>query len=221
MARIQRFFLYDEGEPKIEDLLRLSPEQVLRMAAYADDHGFAGSPKELLELATDLRLSYEKTADLVQYCGYLQTERTRLALDLQGLIDEFDIYLERNELKPEFGPKLSLLSEPLKKLFSERPRIALREKVANVTAGVVPQGIDFRSICDLRPIFDEKRETILEYTTVALIRVVLKTELQETSTVFFQVDVDGIRRLEDLLTRLKIKMAALEKVRGSLAGEKK
>jgi hypothetical protein len=221
MARVQRFFLYDEGEPKIEDLLKLSSEQVLRIVAYVDEHGFSGSPQELLDLAGGLGISYEKTADLVQYCGYLQAERARLGLDLDGLIAEFDVYLERSGLRPEEGAKLTELSEPLKRLFADRPRVALRDKVASVTAGVVPQGIDFRSICDLRPIFDEKRETILEYAIVALVRVLLKSETLENSTVFFQIDSQGVGKLEEFLGRLRKKMDALEKVRSGLLGEKK
>lgn len=221
MARIQRFFLYDEGEPTIEDLLKLSSEQILAFARHVDLHGFAGSPNELLSLADILGLSYEKTADLVQYAGYLQSERARLTLDLQGLLEEFDIYLERRDLSAEVKPKLLALSESLKKLFADRPQIALRAKVASVTSGVVPEGIDFRSICDLRPIFNEERDTIIEYSTVALVRILLRSETHQDSPVVFQIDSQGVTRMEEFLAQLRKKMAALEAVRGGLVGGKK
>lgn len=216
MARIQRFYLYDEGEPKIEDLLTLSPEQVLTIASYVDEHGFSGSPEELLALANRLEFSYEKAADLVQLSGYLQSERMRLGLDTQGLIEELETYLKRNDLKAEVGARLSQLSESLKKLFAARPAVELREKLVSVTRGVVPQGIDFRSICDLRPIFDERRETILEYAVVALVRVLLRSETLQDSTVVFQIDAQGVKKLEELVTRLKTKMTALEAARTRL-----
>jgi hypothetical protein len=218
---IQRLFLYDEGEPTIEDLLKLSVDQVLTIAAYVDAHGFAGSPDDLLSLANRLGLSYEKTADLIQYTGYLQTERARLDLDVSGLLQEFDLFLERHGLESEVKAKLKALYEPLRKLFADRPEVALREKVASVTAGVVPEGVDFRSICDLRPIFNEERDTILDYTTIALVRVLLRSETHQDSTVSFQIDSQGLDKLEKFLIRLRKKMGVLDGVRKNLVGAKK
>jgi hypothetical protein len=218
---IQRLFLYDEGEPTIEDLLKLSVDQVLTIAAYVDARGFEGSPDDLLSLANRLGLSYEKTADLIQYGGYLQSERTRLGLDVSELLQEFDIFLERHNLESEVKPKLKALYEPLRKLFADRPEVALREKVASVTAGVVPEGVDFRSICDLRPIFNEERDGILDYTTIALVRVLLRSETHHDSTVFFQIDSQGLDKLEKFLIRLRTKMRVLDGVRKNLVGAKK
>ncbi len=220
MAQVQRFFLYDEGEPTISDLVTLLPDQVRAMSDHVDRYGFAGTPDQLLALAARLNISYEKTADLIQYAGYLQSERLRLGLDVSGLLEEFDTFLVRHKLEGELKQQLTALYEPLRKLFADRPKVALREKVASVTAGVVPQGIDFRSICDLRPIFDERRETILEYSVVALVRVLLRSEVLPDSTVVFQVDAQGVKQLEELVTRIKTKMTALEVARTRLIGGK-
>jgi hypothetical protein len=221
MARVQRFYLNDEGTPNIADILRLTREQVLSLASYIDKRGLSGSREDLLALANELGLSFEKTTDLVQYAQYLQAERSRLGLDERGLFDEFDIYLERAGLKGELGLTLSELSEPLRKLFANRPQLALREKVVSVTAGVIPQAVDFRSLCDLRPIFDEQREKILEYIIVALVRVFLRSETGEDSTAVFQLDAEGIDKLEKFLGQLKSKMEALKSVRNRLVGDDK
>ncbi len=162
----------------------------------------------------------EAKVTLIQYAGYLQSERLRLGLDVSGLLEEFDTFLVRHKLEGELKQQLTALYEPLRKLFADRPKVALREKVASVTAGVVPQGIDFRSICDLRPIFDERRETILEYSVVALVRVLLRSEVLPDSTVVFQVDAQGVKQLEELVTRIKTKMTALEVARTRLIGGK-
>lgn len=223
MARVQRFYLSDEGEPKMEDLLRLSLQQVIVMSDYVDRHGFAGTQEELLALAERLGVSYEKAVDLIQYSGYLQSERARLSLDVNGLLEEFDVYLERhkNRLQTELPAKLKALYEPLRKLFADRRQIALREKVASVTAGVIPEGVDFRSICDLRPIFNDERDKILDFATVALVRVLLRSETHQESTVFFQIDSEGVHKMKDFLERLQKKMAKLETVRlGLREGEK-
>ena len=140
---------------------------------------------------------------------------------IEGLLEEFDIYLERRELTRELKPKLTALSESLKKLFADRPQIALREKVASVTSGVVPEAIDFHSICDLRPIFNEERDAIVEYTTVALVRILLRGGAQRDSSIVFQIDSQGATQMEKFLARLQKKMAVLETVRTALVGRKK
>jgi hypothetical protein len=80
VARIQRAFLYDEGEPKIEDLLRLTADQVHTLAAHVDQYGFSGTADELLSLAITLKLSYEKTADLIQFASYEAAQRQELII---------------------------------------------------------------------------------------------------------------------------------------------
>jgi hypothetical protein len=222
VPRVQRFFLYDEGEPSIADFIRLKPEQILALTKFVDGNGFTGSPEELLTLAETLGLSYEKTADLVQFAGFLHAERARLNLDVDGVIQEFETYFERHENELHITrQQLTALYEPLRKLFSDRSEIARRMKIASVTSGVLPEAIDFHSLCDLRPVFNEERDAVFEYVPVALIRVLVRNELRQDSAFIFQIDRQGIAKLDDFLTRLKTKMAVLEGVRSELIGAKK
>ncbi|HVA77453.1 MAG TPA: hypothetical protein VNF27_06135 [Candidatus Binataceae bacterium] len=217
---VQRFFLYDEGEPSVGDFIKLSPEQILAIADFSDRNGFSGDPPELLSLAMRIGLSYEKTADLVQFAGFLDNEKNRLGLDPEGVVEEFEIYLRRKNLV-DLQAKLPTVSPALKKLFAERPEIALRSKVASVTTGIVPVAIDFHSLCDLRPVFNEQRDNILDYVTVALVRVLVRSDGQQDSPVIFQIDRGGIDRLEEFLKRLRRKFSALEAVRNQLVGGKR
>lgn len=218
--RIQRVFLYDEGEASIDDFIELTSEQILTLAEFVDRNGFTGSPEDLLSLARKLGRSYEKTGDLVQYAGFLQSERIRLRLNPEGLLEEFETYLERHN-RVDAKPKLATLAEPLKRLFADRPEVAFRVKVASVTSAVVPQAVDFLSICDLRPVFNEERDSILEYVPIALVRVLVKSETRQADTLVFQIDREGVNGLEEFLNRLRKKMAVLETVRNDLIGAKK
>jgi hypothetical protein len=218
--RIQRFFLYDEGEASIGDFIKLTPTQILTLAEFVDRNGFSGTPEDLLSLAQKLGVSYEKTADLVQYGAFLQSEKNRLELSLDGLIEEFEIFLERHG-DADARSTLAKLAEPLKRLFADRPDIVLRAKVASITSAAVPEALDFLSICDLRPVFNEERDSILEYVPVALIRILVRSETREADTLVFQVSREGVKRLREFMDRLQKKMEMLELVRKGLMETKR
>jgi hypothetical protein len=218
---IQRLYLYDEPDPSIRDFLDLSVEQLSALVRYIDTSGSV-EPKEILALAAEIGRSYEKTLDLVQQANFLERERTRLGLTADDMIVEFETYLDRHPEVSELKPRLQTMSPELKRLFSDRPELAFRSKVATVTSGIVPQAIDFHSLCDLRPVFNEPRDAILEYVPVALVRVLVQSDVQEVnSSLIFQLDRNGISKLEDFLARLKKKMALLEGVRMELLERKK
>jgi hypothetical protein len=220
MARIQRLFLYDEGDPSVRDLVALSGVQLVALVEYIDQHGFQFVLKDISDLAATLGLSYEKTADLVSYTGFLEGERVRLGFTAEDMIAEFETFLERHR---ESGLKdnLSKISSSLVRLFVDRPKIALRVKSTAVSAGIVPQAIDFHSLCDLRPVFDEGRDVALNYVSVALVRVLVRNDSQQDSSLIFQIDEDGLNRLTDFVERLKKKMGYLENVKKQILETKK
>jgi hypothetical protein len=218
---IQRMFLYDEKEPTVDDLVNLSSDQIGVLSEFIDRHGFYGAePREVLDLATGLGLSYEKTLDLLRYSAFLEQERTRLALTPDELIAEFRTYLIRHKL-PTLLDGLPRIADALRMLFADRPEIAFRTKVRSVTTGIVPFASDFLSLCDLRPIFNDQRDAILDYATVALVRVQVRNDLREDSTLIFQIDQKGFAQMETFMENLGKKMAVLEEVREKLVGQKK
>jgi hypothetical protein len=129
---IQRLYLYDEPDPSIRDFLDLSVEQLSALVRYIDTSGSV-EPKEILALAAEIGRSYEKTLDLVQQANFLERERTRLGLTADDMIVEFETYLDRHPEVSELKPRLQTMSPELKRLFSDRPELAFRSKVATVT----------------------------------------------------------------------------------------
>jgi hypothetical protein len=219
--RLQRLYIGDEREATISDLVGLSVEQLSALARFVDEFGFfGGDPKNIQDLALEIGLSFEKTVDVMQRAAHLETERVRFSLTPGDMLVEFAIYLERHD-ETALLKKLPEVSDALKELFHDRPQIAFRAKVANVTGGIVPQAIDFYSLCDLRPVFDDDRSQALEYVPIALVRVLVRSDVQdENSSLVFQLDKGGVARLEEFLERLKKKMNFLEKTRTELLERK-
>jgi hypothetical protein len=217
--KTQRLFLYDEGDPSPRDFIDLSVEQLKTLTEFVDGHGFYGEAEEVLALAGRMGLSYEKTLDLLQLASFLEGERTRLHLAPEDMLSEYATYLDRHNW-PELHTRLRANSDALKRLFSDRPEVRLRQKVETVTQGIVPVATDFYSLCDLRPVFNEERDSILEYSMVALIRVLVRSDTQQIVPLIFQIDRKGISQLEEFVARLRKKMTVLEQVRKELMERK-
>ena len=219
--RLQRLYIGDEREATIGDLVGLTTDQLSALARSVDAFGFFGADvKNIQDLAVEMGLSYEKTVDVIQRAGYLEGERVRFGLTPDDMLVEFETYFERHN-ETELLKKLPGVSVALKELFRDRPQIAFRAKVANVTGGIVPQAVDFYSLCDLRPVFDDDRSQALEYVPIALIRVGVRSDFQdENSALIFQIDRSGVAKLEEFLEKLKKKMGALEKARTELLERK-
>lgn len=221
--RIQRVYFGDEPEISVRDLLGFSDKQLEALALFLDKHGPFGEVKDLLVLAAEMGLSFERTVDVVRHVAYLNGERSRLQLTPEGMLHEFETYLDRHPDAGGLKRRLASISAPLKRIFSDRPEIAFRSKMATVSAGVVPQAVDFYSLCDLRPVFNDDREQpkALDYVPVALIRVIVRNDVQEAnSSLVFQVDRSGISKLEEFLDRMKKKMAFLDDARRELLERK-
>jgi hypothetical protein len=216
----QRIFLGDEDQPSIQDFAELSSDQLILLANFIDVHGFRAETEDILSLSEKLNVSFEKANDLLYYAGYLEAQRARLGLSPGDMIVEFETYLDRHKLE-DLKQGLSKISVELKSLFVDRPKIALLSKKATVTAGVVPKAVNFYTLCDLRPVFNEARDEALDYVPVALVRVLVQSEAQQNSSLIFQIDQAGVSQLEECLERMRKKMAFLEGVRHDLLERKK
>jgi hypothetical protein len=217
--RIQRFMLWDEPRPTLRDFVQFAPEQLNRFSAFVDKYGFDAGLNETLELASALGVSHERALDLLRYLELLDDQKSRLALTSEDVVEEFRTYLERKA--PDFLKKLGDVAPALVGLFKERPDVRLSSKRKAVTAGIVANARAFESLCDLRPVFNEAREKILDYVSVALIRVRTENDRREPDDFVFQIDARGLLLMEQFMERLKKKFEVLDGVRSRLLEDKR
>jgi hypothetical protein len=216
--RIQRFMLWDEPRPTLKDFVQFEPEQLKAFAAFIDRYGFEADLKETLELASTLSLSHERALDILRYAELLEDQKSRFLLTPQDVIEEFRTYLQRKA--PNLLANLDSVAPALTELFKDRPAVRLISKRRVVSSGIVPNATSFESLCDLRPVFNEERDKILDYVSVALVRVRTHSDRHESEDFVFQIDRKNFQQLEQFVERLRKKFEVIEQARQRLMEEK-
>lgn len=107
-----------------------------------------------------------------------------------------------------FDAKRSVL-EPL---LSPKPARVKARKVRYLTYGVEPTVDSFRTICELRPVFErqEGKETIVGYASVVVLEVELSDAKGEEQTVRLHFPPAMLKRLRDVVKRTEKKLEAIE-----------
>ena len=172
-----------------------------------------------LGLASALDVSHRRALDLLRYAELLDDQKSQFKLTPQDVVEEFKTYFERRNL-PQLAAKLPSVAPALIELFKDRPEIRLYSKRRTVSAGIVPTAIAFESLCDLRPVFNEPREKILDYVCIALIRIRTQSDRQETNDLVFQIDDNSLQLLEQFMERLRKKFEVIEETRQRLLEQK-
>jgi hypothetical protein len=217
--KIQRFMLWDEPRPTLNDFVALSADQLNAFSHFIDRYGFDAGLRETLELALALGVSHERALDLLRYAELLDDQKTQYSLTPQDVVEEFRTYLERKG-DSQLAEKLPSLAPALAELFKDRPEVRLYSKRRMVSTGIVPSATAFESLCDLRPVFNEPRDKILDYVSIALIRIRTRSDRQESDDLVFQIDSNGLRLLEHFMDRLRKKFEVIEETRQRLLEQK-
>jgi hypothetical protein len=98
--------------------------------------------------------------------------------------------------------------------------VRLYSKRRTISSGIVPTASAFESLCDLRPVFNEPRDKILDYVSIALIRIRTQSDRQEPNDLIFQIDSDSLHLLEQFMDRLRKKFDVIEDTRRKLLEQK-
>jgi hypothetical protein len=218
---IQRLMLWDEDRPTMGDLIALSARQLQVLSAFIDLHGFEADFAQTLELAAGLGVSHERTIDLVRYLQFLDDQRSRLKFKPGDMLQEFRTYGRRKKIE-RLEAKLQAIETPLLDLFKDRAEGRLRAKKAAVTKGIVASAIGFDSLCDLRPVFNEERDKIVDYVPVAIVRIRAQRDIsREPVELVFQIDKSTLEDMERFMELLRKKFRIIEQVRKDLSEERK
>jgi hypothetical protein len=125
-----------------------------------------GVEEIVLRLTDALKISEDAALSLYRSLNYIAGEGSDASLEANALLDEVERAIERSSL--EDGEKAGLATlfktrpKPLRDLLDPYSRWRAVQKKQDLIGGVVNSVEGVRTICDLRPIFDEKRETIVD-----------------------------------------------------------
>jgi len=214
---VQRLLFWDEEKPTLNTLAALSSDQLAVVAEFVEQKGFSSDFHDTLDLAQRLGISHEGTLDVLRYVGFLDNQRQQFSLSTDDIIDEFQLYAQRRS-PGELETRLREREPLLRRLFSAHPVSELRAKIQEVSTAIVPMGVSFTSLCDLRPVFNDERDKIVEYAVAALIRIDTRSSGGEDSNLIFQLDLMGLESLEAAVAQLRKKWSAISSLRDQLLG---
>lgn len=209
----------------VKSLLRLEEDQ---LRILGDLFGTSASiaprsPDFIGRVAERLRLDIPATESIVLVCQFLLTvvEEGNPPEEILNDVREF-VTQNADPQEQDVSAWLDRKRQALESLLTPKPERSRALKVQYLAQGPHPVGDSFRTVCELRPVFErlEDRETIVGYVPVILLAVQLSDTLGEERTIHFQLTPESLKALEEVLKRTKEKLAAIEaKFDNELLGE--
>lgn len=190
------------GDLRLEQLRRLirlfsSPESATPLQfdflrRVSEEVELSPSDTRSLVLVVDFLL------DLVEESGF---EPKELFADVRSFLEE---RAEGGTLKNFTG-----LEEHFVHLFSPQDGRKLAKKIAVLSKGPHDRATGFRSICDLRPVFNDEQSEIVGYVESLMLEVNLESSSESEKNVYFSVSSEKLTELKAVLEKAERKLEIL------------
>lgn len=201
----------------VEALLRLSGEKTQILAElFGSAESITPRKSDFIQKLTARLEVDEATAESVSLvCQFLLTVVERghppdeILQDVREFVAKYAQGDEKTEILKAFDNKRVVLED----LLTPKPARSRALKVDFLSHGLHSVADSFRSVCELRPVFEcpEGRESIVGLVPVILLTVSLSDPSEGEKTILFQVTPKKLDELENVIRRTKEK---LEVVRG-------
>jgi hypothetical protein len=210
-------FLPNEALDDLETLASLSDEKIQKLRGFLDSSEFRPKYSVYVKISDLLGLSDESAARLCTFINYVQKQRIKNAKSGETIPDEIENFLRRITGDKERGRAEKVLgnlharAKLLSGLFSELPEYELSAKVRGLETGPLPHLKSFRTLCDIRPVYDTEAENIVSFfPTITLSLVTHAFESDETKEFFVQLTESDIGEFKKQFDRLEKKLAKLK-----------
>jgi hypothetical protein len=181
-----------------------------------------GTEEIVLRLAEALRISEDAALTLYRSLNYVAGEGADESLDTTQLIDELHRAVERSNLEGDSKRGLvELLSKrpaPLLALLDPYSKWRAVQKKQDLLGGVVNAVEAVRTICDLRPIFDEKRDKILDSGVTITIEFLVINREGNPQQVVVSASPKKLNMIVGKLATAQKKIATIEARFGKVGG---
>jgi hypothetical protein len=222
-------FLPDDAIGDLAILANLSPERVEALRSYFDSneyeprYGFYTKVAELLDISDD------SAAELCTFISHVQSQRTKLDRDAESIPEELERFLARaakleghQQEAKRIGEYIRNNKRSIIRLFSDFPKRDFSDKVRGLESGPIPHLHRFRTLCDLRPVYDKSANKIVTYLPMIILNMVIhrswSENYEEVAVLLTEADVAEIR---EALARLDKKLVLLKKEHNIATNPKK
>jgi len=213
-------FLPNDAVQDLVILAGLTPAQLDALRSHLDSHEFRLQYRFYIKVADLLRISDEAAAKLCTFLSHVHTLRMRSKKDASTIPAELDHFLSMAPKgdKPEEDPKT--LSEKIKasqdqivRLFSDLPQRDRSDKVRDLETGPLPHLHGFRTLCDVRPVYDDEASKIT--ANLLVITMCLSTHKASSGDyeeLVIQMTEDDVADMQKALGRLEKKLQLLKQL---------
>jgi hypothetical protein len=198
----------------VKSLLRLEGGKLRALdELFATSASISPSRPEFTRLVSDrLRVDAPTAESVILVCQFLLTvvEEGHPPAEILNDVQEFVVQHaspEEKDVVAAIDQKRSLLES----LLTPKPERSKALKVEYLSHGPHPTVDSFRTVCELRPVFDcpEGRETIVGYVPTILMEVKLSVTAGDSRTVLLQLTPAGLKSLGRVVKRTQDKLDSI------------
>jgi hypothetical protein len=170
------------------------------------------SPEFIREVAKRLRLDISTTEAVVLVCQFLLTVAEEgnppegILNDLREFVAQHASPEEKDVVAAPDQKRQALVS-----LLTPKPERTRALKVEYLAHGPHPTVDSFRTVCELRPVFEcpEGRETIVGYVPTVLLEVKVSDIEGQGKTVLLYLTTEMLKSLQEVVRRTEEKLEAI------------
>ena len=195
----------------IKVFLGLSPDKLKQLSALFDAPGPIVSYGAFVEkIRKDLDLSVDEARAVVRVGDFFLTateqdvEGEVLLKDLRSFIEEAPA--QEGALRQAIDEKQAALLE----FVGPKPQRARASKIQYLKAGPHPSATSFRTVCDLRPLFDEDGKRIEGLIPTLFLQIKTEDQDREEETQVIHLSRDKLEELQRVLDRARSKFKAMD-----------
>lgn len=215
---VKRFILPLEALDDIRGLVRLSSDQLVALETLFSSGKSVSAHRATFinQVAEKLRISIEDARSVSVVCSFLLSAvDDNEAGDVGELLEDVREFLkdsltedERQTILNEFDEKRTVLVS----LATPKPARLRAEKIRRLLGGPEPHVHSFRTVCQIRPLFEgpENNETIVGLVPMILLEIESVNADGITNTLSFSMDADDLKELEKLVKRTNMKLEAIQ-----------
>jgi hypothetical protein len=209
----------------VKTLLRLEEEKVRTLGELFGTPASISprSPDFIREVSERLRLDAPTVESIILVCQFLLTvveegnPPQEILNDVREFVAQYATAEERDVVAALDAKRMVLES-----LLTPKPERTRALKIRYLAYGLHPTADSFRTVCELRPVFEcpQGRETIVGYVPAILLEVKVSETEDEGRRIVLQLTPEMLKTLRGVIERTEEKLGALRtKLGAELLGE--
>lgn len=172
--------------------------------------------KNIIELYTDivnaLSISDERTADLVEAYRYILFLTHEREVPVGDVLDEVRAALEKSKAAgaQDAAENIREHSKSFVDFFSKTTGHSIAAKRRYLASRLFNSVLDIHSVCDLRPILNEKRTEIVDWITSTYLEFTVTDSLGSAEIVPLNLDAAALDKLRKELASVETKVRLIQ-----------